>query len=401
MAVDTLVLAANPGSASRKYALYKNNDCIASLHFEHEDQKIVCTLVVGEKSQKLQPGIEKLEDAPQQVLPILKNAGIDIPQEALYCIGLRLVAPKSYFLQDRLLNDEALQTLINLERLAPLHIKASLEEATHLRASFAQTPIVAISDSAFHATKPDYAWNYAIPLEDADRLEVKRFGFHGSSLASVVRELTKQNKLPDKLIVCHLGSGNSVTAIFKGQSVETTMGYSPLEGLMMATRSGSLDVMAAKTLQRALALTDSELEVYLNKKSGLLGVSGLSSDIRDLVKAEAAGNKRAALALKMYVYRIQQAIGQMAAVLDGIEAVVFTGAVGCRSAVIRERVINGLSSFGLSVDNAKNQSVVEPDSLQVINKLNRTKLVYVMTTNEAYELALKAFRWVHQNIEKA
>jgi acetate kinase len=387
--MDTLVLAANPGSASRKYSLYDGDELLASLYFEYENGQIVCTAKSDDGSKRLQLNINDLEQTPEYIVKTFEAVGIKIAN-GFKCIGLRLVAPTTQFLKDCLLDDAVINKLAELEHLVPLHIRASLEEARGLKASFAGTPIIAVSDSAFHITKPDYAWNYAIPLEDADQLEIKRFGYHGISLASIVRELKALDKLPEKLIVCHLGSGNSVTAVLKGQSLDTTMGYSPLEGLMMATRSGSIDITAALALQKELRLSASELEDYLNKASGLLGVSGMSSDIRELLQAEANNHYRAGLALRMYVYRIQQAIGQMVAGLEGVDALVFTAAVGSRSFIIRQRVVEGLAYLGFSVDEPKNSNVVEPSSMQNISLDPQQKPIYVITTDEAKEIAIRA-----------
>jgi acetate kinase len=389
MAMDALVLSANPGSASRKYSLYDGDELLASLYFEYENGQIICTAKSAIGSKRLELGVSDLEQTPKAIVKAFEQVGI-YAKNGFKCIGLRLVAPTSQFLNNCLLDDAVINKLAELEHLVPLHIRASLQEARGLKAHFAGTPIVAVSDSAFHITKPDYASNYAIPLEDAEQLEIKRFGYHGISLASIVRELKTIYKLPEKLVVCHLGSGNSVTAIYKGQSLDTTMGYSPLEGLMMATRSGSIDVMAALTLQKELQLSPSELEDYLNKASGLLGVSGMSSDIRELLEAEANNHYRAGLALRMYVYRIRQAIGQMSASLGGIDALVFTAAVGSRSYIIRQRVVEGLAYLGFDIDDPKNSNVVEPNTAQNISSSPSRKPIYVITTDEAKEIATRA-----------
>ena len=393
MAVDTLVLAANPGSASRKYALYQGGKFLASLHFEHEDGQIVCTLMTPQKTERIDSPTNHLETAPEYLLATFKQAGIKV-NTGFNCIGLRVVAPTAQFLHDHLLDNTAINKLKTLQRYVPLHIHATLQEAEVLKRCFTTIPIVAISDSAFHITKPDYAWNYAIPLDDADRLDIKRFGYHGISLAANVRILTEAKKLPAKLVVCHLGSGASVTAVLNGQSVDNTMGFSPLEGLMMATRSGSVDLLAINALQKELKLTMKDIDDYLNKRSGLLGVSGLTSDIRELLEAEAGGHYRAGLALRMYVHRVQQAIGQMVAALGGIDALVFTGTVGCRSFPVRQRIVDGLDYLGLAVDLAKNERAIEPTSLQNISPKSRHKPVFVITTDENYEIATRAASFI-------
>lgn len=394
MAVDALVLAANPGSASRKYALYSYGKLLASLHFEFENGQIICTLEQAGNSQKLYPNIQSLEQTPQHIVPMLKQAGVKL-KDGFKAIGLRTVAPTGEFLNDCLLNKDALKKLATLERIVPLHIHATLQEAQALQTTFNGTPIVLVSDSAFHITKPDYAWNYAINLEDADRFDIKRFGYHGISLAAIVRELRSANKLPEKLIICHLGSGASVTAVLNGQSLDTSMGFSPLEGLMMATRSGNIDVLAAHTLQKQLKFKTADLENYLNKYCGLLGVSGFSSDIRELLDAENNGHYRAGLALRMYVNRIQQAIGQMAASLGGVDALLFTGTVGCRSCPIRQRVVANLGFLGLAIDENKNHTIIEPAELKIISLPKRQKPIYVITTDENQEIAARALALIY------
>ena len=199
MAVDTLVLAANPGSASRKYALYKNGKLLINLHFEFENGQIICTAASSDKTDKFIPNIATLEEVPAQlILPVLARVGIKL-KNGFDRIGLRMVAPTRRFLSDCLLDENVLKDLKSLERYVPLHIKATLEEAEQLLKSYKDTPIVVVSDSTFHITKPDYAWNYAINLDDADKLDIKRFGYHGISLTAIVRQLREAGKLPQKL----------------------------------------------------------------------------------------------------------------------------------------------------------------------------------------------------------
>jgi acetate kinase len=220
MAMETLILAANPGSSSRKYALYNQQTCIASLNFEHaEDERIVCTVISHGRKEVFDPKIAHLDDATTQVLPILNRLGI-VKSKAISGIGLRVVAPSGYFLNDHILNDEIIDRLRQLEPRAPLHISVTLREIERLKKHYQNIPICLISDSAFHRTKPDYAWNYGLPLEDADSLEIKRFGYHGISMESVVEKLAAQKKLPAKLIICHLGSGSSVAAVVNGVAVQ-------------------------------------------------------------------------------------------------------------------------------------------------------------------------------------
>jgi acetate kinase len=228
MGVDTLVLIANPGSASRKYALYKGSRCLAELHFEHAGDAIICTLRQGGNSRGVAVAAPDLSRSARQVMPLLLREGILKEDEQIHRIGLRVVAPSAFFLHDHVVDDEVAARLEALERRAPLHIQATLGELRMLREAFSSAEVVGISDSSFHAAKPDYAWNYGIPLKDADQYDIKRFGYHGLSAASVVHSLRAAEKLPPKVVICHLGSGASISAVYHGKSMDTTMGYSPL-----------------------------------------------------------------------------------------------------------------------------------------------------------------------------
>lgn len=383
-----LIVAANPGSASRKYALYKGKTCIAQLHFEYVNKVVVCHLQDKRGTCDIATDVQDLSLTASHLAKVCIAENLITNTDDIAAIGLRVVAPTGYFLEDRHFDDDTLRALKELLPRAPLHIEATLSEAQQLKAEFSGVPIVAISDSRFHANKPDYAWNYGISLDIADKYEIKRFGYHGISLESIVATLMNTQLLEEKVIVCHLGSGSSVTALYNGVSVETTMGYSPLEGVMMATRSGSIDIAAALELERTLGLkTNNDLQLLLNNDSGLLGVSGFSSDIRELLEAEAADNYRAGLALRIYIHKIQQAIGAMAATIGGVDTLIFTGTVGARSAILRARIVNNLEHLNLAIHDADNQKTYEPKALTRVSPRTRQKAVYVITTDEAYEIA--------------
>ena len=384
--MDALTLIANPGSASRKYALYRADTLLATLHFEYVEGQIICTSRVGNRHHPVDVDLHDLGDVAGQVLPILKHHNLMSDQEKITQIGLRIVAPSSYFLQDHILTDEPIAKLRELYPRAPLHIGASLRELDTLRDVFPKAAIVGVSDSAFHANKPDYAWNYGVRLQDADRFEIKRFGYHGISVASVVRTLKKAEKLPPKVIVAHLGSGASITAVNGGKSLDNTMGYSPLEGLIMATRVGSIDPTATNMLQTQLHLNDEQMEDYLNSHSGLLGLSEISSAINELLEHEAAGNHRAKLALDTYTFAVQKAIGGMAAALGGVDMLLFTGAVGERSAVMRKRIVDRLHFLDLLLDETENKSAQGPLTPTRISKLAKSKPIYIVPTDEAGEM---------------
>jgi acetate kinase len=381
-----LILVVNPGSASRKYALFVDGLKKAVVHFEFVDGSVIGTVEFDKKKRIVKYDDKNLENVCGYVLNLLRQYQVIGSADKIRAIGVRVVTPSDGFTKDRFFTDDVIAELETLEQKAPIHIKTVLLEIQKLKESFAGVPLVAVSDSAFHSAKPDYACYYGVDLELAERFGIKRYGYHGISVGSVAKRLAESNNLKQKTIVCHIGSGSSVTALLDGHSIETTMGYSPLEGLMMSTRSGSIDVAAALAIMRELHLSDTEIEQYLNKKSGLLGVSGFSDDIRQLLVAEEQGDKKAKLALQMFVYKIQQAIGQMAASLGGVDCLVFTATIGERSFVIRERVLKNLGYLGFDVNKSVNEKIFEPK--EVVNIANSTsKPVLVVSTDESAEIA--------------
>ena len=388
-----LILVANPGSSSRKYALYESDKLAlrAELHIESSDGQIVATLRTNSGSRQVETTLSEVHDAPREVRGILIRENILNENEAITAIGLRVVAPGSYFMEDRVISDEVIAKLEEAKSLAPIHIFATLEELKILREYFGQTPVVAVSDSAFHRTKPPYAWNYGINIQDADSLEIKRYGYHGISVASAVDELWNRGKLPPKVVVCHLGSGSSVSAIFHGRSIDNTMGFTPLEGILMATRSGDISPGAVRALQTKLGMDWSGIESYLNERGGLLGIGG-SNDIRDLIEREKNGDHLAHLALTTLVHTIHKAIGSMIATLNGCDLLVFTGTVGERSAILRKRIVAHLEFVDFIIDGNLNDGCTEPDQLTSISQSAKSKPIIVIPTNESVEIAKRTLK---------
>jgi len=383
----SLVLVANPGSASRKYALYDGGRLRGSLHLEWQAGKVVCTVQSGDTATHEVPiQLDRLEHAASALPKLLRQQTLLARDERLAGIGVRVVAPGAYFLEDRIMDEACLAQLEAALPRAPLHIAATLAELRAVRRQFPDVPLAGVSDSAFHITKPDYAWNYGIRLEDADELDIKRFGYHGLSAASVVHQLRQAEKLPPKIIICHLGSGASVTAVHGGRGIDTTMGYSPLEGVIMSTRSGSIDPTAVRALADARHLDAAAAETYLNQHGGLAGLGG-SPDIRELLQREANGDHRARLALNTYVFSVQKAVGSMAAALGGADALVFTGTVGERSAPIRRSVVSRLHYLDFILDEHINTACSAPPQLAVIGRLAHSKPVYVLPAHEGAEMA--------------
>lgn len=395
-----LILVANPGSASRKYALFRGDHELAALHFEWENGRIVCT--ASGQGEPITSAVEAaaLDDCVEQVVPRFREIGVlpgaadgsetsaEHAVNAIAAIGLRIVAPSSYFLQNHCLDADALHHLQQLENVAPLHIGIVRQEHALLHRALPGIKVYGISDSAFHVHKPDYAWNYGISLHDADTYDIKRFGYHGLSVSSAVRQLRASQQLATKMVVAHLGSGGSVSAVHGGESRDNTMGYSPLEGIVMATRSGSIDYSAVRALQIHTGMSNSQIEHYLTTQAGLLGLGG-SNDIRELRKREQAGDDHARLALATAVYAIQKAIGQMTAALGGIDALVFTGTVGERSAVLRGRIMQRLQYLGFQLSAEANQACLAPQHTQVVSEPGQSKPIYIVHTDEAAEIALQ------------
>lgn len=388
MAMEPLVLVVNPGSASRKYALFAGDQLRARIHIEFENERVVGTLFDDTAKYPFVLDDDSLDTVSRHVLPMFRQHDVLRGDEAIAAIAVRVVAPGKAFMQDQLVTEELLEILEQIQVKAPLHIGVTLAEIKSLRTHLQDIPCIAVSDSAFHHTKRPEAWRYGISEELAERTDVRRYGYHGVSIQSVVRTLTASGILPEKMVVCHLGSGGSVTAVQSGRSVDTTMGYSPLEGIVMATRSGTIDVAAVSRIKDELQLDDQGLERYLNTLGGLLGVSGSSNDIRVLLDRE-QHDERARSALDLYVYRVQQAIASMVASMNGVDALVFTATVGERSAVIRQRIVEGLSYLDLLIDTSANNAAVEPDHISAISTAGH-KSIYIVPTDELTELARRA-----------
>jgi acetate kinase len=254
--------------------------------------------------------------------------------------------------------------IMALAELAPLHNPPSLQSLAAAETELPGVPQVAVFDSAFHATLPPEAYTYPVPRQWTRDWGVRRFGFHGLSHAYCSRraaEILDKSQRNLRLVICHLGHGCSATAVRNGRSIDTTMGYTPLEGLMMATRSGSIDPGIILRLQQHYELSADEVEEALNRNSGLLGVSGVSGDMRRVLAAAKEGNEQARLAMDVYTHRIRQAIGALTATLGGVDALVFTAGVGENSAEVRAAVCKGLDCMGLTIDAERNEHC-KPDA---------------------------------------
>ncbi len=327
-------------------------------------------------------------EATCSVLRWLDSSGLMEPDE-IGAIGHRIVHGGDRFVAPTLIDDEVIDAIEALSDLAPLHNEPSLMAIKAARAALGSSiPMVAIFDTAFHHNMPEVASRYAIPQEVAAKHHIRRYGFHGLAhryMTERYAALTSKPMEQVRLVTLQLGNGCSATAVDSGSSVDTSMGFTPLEGLMMGTRSGDVDPSLAGFLARCEGVDVEEAEAWLNKRSGLLGVSGLSQDMRELLDAERRGDARAALAVDMFCYRVRKYIGAYMAVLGEPDAVVFGGGIGENAPAVRARICAGMDGFGLILDQDHNAATIGVE--ERISADDARVHVYVTPVDEAVIIA--------------
>lgn len=381
-------LIVNTGSASKKYAVYDKSGEIAFVHLETEGGGYVSTVKIGDKSQKSQITETNFNKSLEYLFPVLKSKNIIKSKEDISGVGIRVVAPGIYFQSHRIIDNKYISNLKIAAKKAPLHLEMIFKEINGLKTFFGnKMRVVGVSDSEFHSTMPEKARNYAIPSKDAEKYEIYRYGYHGISARSIVNKLEKKGTLSERMIICHIGGGVSIMAVKNGKSIETSMGFTPLEGMVMANRVGDIDAGAVIYISEVLKLQGLKLRQYFNKKSGLLGLSGgLSNDIRDLFKAEEENaDKEAIKALDTYVYKIQKQIGASYVALGGLDTLVFSGTVGERSYRMRKRICRGLKSIGIIIDEKINECIDGTDCL--LNTNDSKVRIEVTKTDEMNQIA--------------
>lgn len=358
------ILVLNCGSSSIKYKLFDmtTKEVLAQGGIEKiglVGSFLKLTLPNGEK-KILEKDIPEHTAGIEFILNTLVSAeyGAIKSLDEINAVGHRMVHGGERFSESVLLNKEVLDAFIACNDLAPLHNPANLKGVNAVSAILPNVPQVGVFDTAFHQTMPDYAYMYAIPYELYEKYGVRRYGFHGTShryVSQRVCEFLGVDPKGKKIITCHIGNGGSISAIKDGKCIDTSMGLTPLEGLVMGTRSGDIDAGAVTFIMEKEGLNATGISNLLNKKSGVLGVSGVSSDMRELEAAVAAGNPKAILAEKMYFYRIKKYIGAYAAALGGVDIILFTGGVGENQANCRSEVCEGLEFMGVKIDLEKNK----------------------------------------------
>ena len=314
-------------------------------------------------------------------------------------IGNRVVAGGEYFSKATLIDDDVRTKLDVCEELAPLHNPPADACIDMMRTLMPDTPEVAVFDTAFHTTMPPKAYMYPLPMHYYENDHIRRYGAHGTSHRYAAQQAANLLGRPLKdlgLITCHLGNGGSITAVNHGKSIDTTMGFTPLEGLMMGTRSGSIDPAIITYIMRREGISFDEMDSILNRESGVLGVSGLSGDMRDVLDAARDGNERAELAIDMYVYRIQKAIGGFYAAMTRTDAVVMTAGIGENSAELRERIFDGLAHMGMILDKERNDVTGQIGVNRIISIDDSPIKICVVTTDEEMRIARETDDLVEQ-----
>ncbi len=388
------ILVLNCGSSSIKYKLYNMDDesVLAQGGVERigiDNAFIQVKLPDGTK-KKIMRDLPTHKEGVQLVFECLTDPEIGAIKrlDEIDAVGHRIVQGGDIFNKSCIVTPEVEKGIESLIDLAPVHNKGHLAGIRAVDHLLPNTPQVTVFDNAFHSTMPDYAYLYAVPYEIYTKYHVRRYGFHGTSHRYVshrVAELEGKDIKDLKIITCHIGNGASVAAIKDGKVVDTSMGLTPLAGLMMGSRSGDIDPSAVTYIMEKLHMQPQEMAEYLNKKSGVLGISGVSSDMRDVEKAAKEGNKMAQLALTMYDYRIKKYIGSYAAVLNGVDVIVFTAGVGENQASMREGATNGLDYLGVKIDKELNNTVHGTETK--ISTPDSKVSVWVVPTDEEIVIA--------------
>ncbi len=391
------VLVINAGSSSLKYQL-----------INMADQQVLCKGQVerigiegsflkqkgGAEEAEIRAEIKNHNDAIQMVLEALTDArhGVVTSLEEIDAVGHRVLHGGEKFADPVLVDAQVIRELEEIVDLGPLHMPANISGIKACQQAM-PVPQVAVFDTGFHQTMPPKAYLYGLPYEAYEKHKVRRYGFHGTShlfVSQRAAELRGTEK--GRMITCHLGNGSSLCAILDGKCMDTSMGLTPLEGVVMGTRSGDMDPAIVKFIMEKEHKTIEEMDHYLNKESGVYGLSGVSSDFRDLAKAAAEGHKRAVLALDVFIYRIQKYIGSYAAALGGVDTLVFTAGIGENDAKMRKDILTGMEWLGIKLDEKANEQRGEHKISAPDSKVE----VWVIPTNEELVIARETVRLAKQ-----
>lgn len=383
------VLVINCGSSSIKYQLFdmETEETLAKGLVEKIGEEVS---LLSQQTKKGRTGMEVKVSNHRQGLRLIIDSLLDKSQGVIRNIseisatGHRAVHGGDAFIESTLIDDMVIQTIKKFQTLAPLHNPPNLAGIEAAKNLLPDVPHVAVFDTAFHQTMPRKAFIYPLPHEFYEKHGIRRYGFHGTShryVAQKAAQILGRNLRDLKIITCHLGNGCSMTAVDRGKSVDTSMGFTPLEGLPMGTRCGDIDPSIIFFIAEKEGLSLEEINEALNRKSGLLGVSGVSNDVREIIKEAEKGNSRARLALDIFAYRVKKYIGAYAAVLGGVDALVFTAGIGENAADIRSEICKDLRFLGVKLDEDKNEDPLKWQGM-VSTEDSQVKVLVVPTREE-------------------
>lgn len=387
------ILVVNCGSSSIKYQLFDmtNESVIAKGLVERIglEGSILTHHPIGRDKVEIRDNIHNHSIGIELMLKALTDAnyGVINSMDEINAVGHRGIHGGEKFATSMIITPEVMKAIESNVDMAPLHNPPSILGINACSELMKNTPQVIVFDTAFHQTMPKYAFMYGLPYEVYEKYGIRRYGFHGTShkyVASRAASLLNRPLNELKIITCHLGNGSSVTAVDKGQCLDTSMGFTPLEGLVMGTRCGDIDPAILPFLAKKEKMGPEELDDYINKKSGVYGISGISSDFRDIEKAANEGNERAQLALDMFAYRVRKYIGSYITAMDGVDAIVFTAGLGENSICMREEICRSLGFIGAQIDLEKNN--VRGAEREFSTADSKVKL-FVIPTNEELVIA--------------
>ena len=386
------ILVINAGSSSLKYQLINMED-------ESVILKGLCERITFSGSMLTQKTFDGKEIVIKQDMPTHKEAmqlvlkamldkdkGALKSMDEISAVGHRVLHSGEDFKQSVVIDDEVIKICEKNAELGPLHMPGNIACIKSCREVMKGVPEVAVFDTTFHATMPPKAFMYGIPYTVYEQYKIRKYGFHGTSHKFVSQETGKYLNNPNaKMIICHLGNGSSISAVKDGKCQDTSMGFTPLEGLVMGTRSGDIDPAAVDYLRVKVGLKPDEVVNYLNKKCGMLGISGVSSDMRDLTALAEKGDEKAKLAIEMVAYRVKKYVGSYIAVLGGVDAIVFTGGIGEHSPLVRGLVMEGMEFCGAKFDQKKNEEY--KNGVEELNTADSKVKILVLPTNEELSIA--------------
>lgn len=392
------IFVVNCGSSSIKYQLIDMADesVIAKGLVERIgiEGSVLTHTPAGKDKVRLESDIPNHVDGIKKVLAALvdPNYGVIKSMDEIGAVGHRVVHGGEIFNQSVVITDEVLKQIEALSDMAPLHQPANLAGIRACQEVMPGTPQVAVFDTAFHQTMPPVAYMFGVKYEEYKDYGIRKYGFHGTShkyVSGVAAAMLSKDIKDTKIITCHLGNGSSITAVDGGKSVDTSMGFTPLDGVLMGTRTGSIDPAVVPVLMKKKGLDADGVDKYMNKECGVLGVSGVSSDFRDLEDAAAKGNERAKLALDMFCYQVKRYIGAYAAAMGGVDAIVFTAGVGENDIHTRQQVCEGLEFLGVKLDADRNN--VRGKATEISAADSKVK-VFLIPTNEELAIAQDTLR---------